>query len=146
MDSDETFNWWLTGFIDGEGCFRIHKEKSGGYYACHFTLKVRDDEQDILKEIVQRTGIGHLKRDINRSGNSRPCLVWVVHSKAECIKLVDFIDRYPLRAKKRRDYAIWREAVLHWVAMKKGSRWHGPRDWSTMIAFKHAIEAARIYL
>lgn len=141
---DREFAHWLAGFIDGEGCFRIHKEKGGGYYACHFTLKLRDDDRAILEEIVGRTGIGHLKPDLIR-GTSKPAMVWVVQSKAECVKLVALLDQYPLRAKKARDYAIWREAVAFWVAQPKGSRWHGPRDWSQMIAYKVAIEDARAY-
>ena len=141
---DGEFGHWLAGFIAGEGCFRVHKEKGGGYYACHFTLKLRDDERPILEEIVERTGIGHLKADLVR-GNSRPCLVWVVQSKAECVKLVDLLDRFPIRARKRLDYAVWREAVAHWVAAPRGNRWHGPRDWTAMIAYKAAIEDARAY-
>ena len=137
---------WLAGFIDGEGCFRVHKEKGGGYYACHFALKLRDDERAILERIVTETSIGHIKPDITGRGNSRPCLVWVVQSKAECVKLVALLDEFPLRAKKSRDYAIWREAVCYWQTMKRGNRWHGPRDWSRMIAFKSAIEAARAYI
>ena len=143
MDND--YGHWLAGFIAGEGCFRIHKEKGGGYYACHFTLKLRDDERPILEEIVNRTGIGHLKPDTSRNGNSKPCLVWTVQSKATCLQLVDLLDQFPIRARKAADYAVWREAVYYWVAMKKGNRWHGPRDWSQMIAYKKAIEEARHY-
>ena len=52
---------------------------------------------------------------------------------------------YPIRARKAADYAIWREAVLFWVAQPKGSRWHGPRDLSQIVAYKAAIEDARAY-
>jgi hypothetical protein len=141
---DTEFGHWLAGFIDGEGCFRVHREKGGGYYACHFTLKLRDDDRAILEDIVARTGIGHLKPDLVR-GSSKPAVVWVVQSKAECVRLVALLDRFPLRAKKRRDYEIWRQAVAHWVTAPRGNRWHGPRDWTQMIAFKHAIEDARAY-
>lgn len=139
------FGHWLAGFIAGEGCFRIHKGKGGGYYATHFTLKLRNDERPILEEIVARTGIGHLKADDTCRGNAQPTLVWTVQSKAECLKLVTLLDQFPIRARKARDYAIWREAVHFWVNQKRGNRWDGPRDWSQMIAYKTAIEAARAY-
>lgn len=142
---DREFGHWLAGFIAGEGCFRVHKEKGGTYYACHFTLKLRDDDRPILDEIAERTGIGFVKADVVRSGNSKPCATWTVQSKAECVKLVALLDQFPIRARKRRDYAVWREAVAYWVAQRKGSRWHGPRDWSAMIAYKAAIEDARAY-
>jgi hypothetical protein len=143
---DRDSGHWLAGLIDGEGCFRVHCEKRGTYYACHFTLKLRDDDTPILERIVTDTGIGHLKVDANRSGNSKPCMVWVVQSRAECLKLVTLLDEYPLRSKKARDYAIWREAVAHWTNGERGNRWHGPRDWSQMIAYKAAIEQARAYV
>jgi hypothetical protein len=143
MDND--FGHWLAGFIAGEGCFRVHKEKAGGYYACHFALKLRDDERPILSEIVSTTGIGHIKADAAGRGNSQPCAVWVVQSKAECLRLVTLLDPLPLRARKAKDYAIWREAVSYWATMPRGNRWHGPRDWSQMIAYKEQIEQARAY-
>ena len=142
---EDDFGHWIAGFIDGEGCFRVHKGKGGSYYSCCFTLKLRDDEEEVLNQIVEETGIGYLKPDRSRSGNSKPCLVWTVGSKETCVALVELLDRFPLRARKAQDYRIWREAVLFWVHQKKGNRWHGPRDWSQMIRYKKAIEEARRY-
>lgn len=53
IDVDDSFGHWLAGFIAGEGCFRVHKEKEGGYYACHFTLKLQDGDSAILHEIIE---------------------------------------------------------------------------------------------
>lgn len=142
----DSFGHWLAGFIAGEGCFRIHKGKGGGYYATHFTLKLRDDDTSVLQGIVDTTGIGHLKPDTNRSGNSHTAMVWTVQSKAECLKLVALLDQFPLRAKKARDYVVWREAVEFWVNQPKGNRWTGPRDWTRMIEYKAALEGARAYV
>jgi hypothetical protein len=48
------------------------------------------------------------------------------------------LDRYPLRAKKRRDYAIWREAVLEWATVP-----FGRQDWAKMAALRTALSASR---
>jgi hypothetical protein len=136
---------WLAGLIDGEGCFRVHKEKGGGYYACHFTLKLRDDDRAMLEEIVVMTGIGHVKADASRSGNSKPCAVWTVHSKDACARLVTLLDRFPLRSRKARDYEVWRRAVAVWLSMRRGHRWSGPRDWTPLIDLKLELEQAREY-
>ena len=142
---DTSFGHWLSGLIDGEGCFRVHKGKRGAYYATHFALKLRDDDTPVLREIWGQTGFGVLKPDRTRSGNSNPCMAWVIQSKADCLRLVELLDKYPLRSRKARDYVLWREAVEVWVSMNRGNRWHGPRDWSPMIRLKEAIEDARSY-
>ena len=144
---DSTFGHWLAGFSDGEGCFRIHKGKSGTYYACHFQIKLRDDDLDILAECQRRTRIGNIYRDTpsRQTRNSNPNATWVVQARAECWKLVSIFDQFPLRSKKARDYVIWKKALDIWTKMKRGSRWHGPRDWSPMIALKYELERTRAY-
>lgn len=140
------YGWWLAGLIDGEGCFRVHMSKGGGYYACHFSLKLRDDDLLVLRQIASFTRIGTIQRDRTRTGNSRPCASWVIQSRADCRALIDILDRFPLRTRKARDYAIWKKAVEAWERRKRGSRWHGPGDWTELIDLKQALEKAREYV
>jgi hypothetical protein len=145
----DAFGHWLAGFIDGEGCFRIQCGLAGRrfpYYTCQFSLKQRDDDGGLLREIVERTGIGRVRGDGTRSGNSKPCLRWCVESKADTAALVALLDRYPLRSRKRHDYAIWREAVIYRASDPRGNRWHGSRNWEPMADFKRRIEEARAYV
>ena len=117
--SGERFFDWLAGFIDGEGCFTIPDRQ--GHHAPRFTLVVRDDDQPILEEIVARTGIGRLYR-IAASGTSNPQAAWHVESKQGVAQLVRILDAHPLRARKARDYAIWREAVSEWHTFNRPKR------------------------
>lgn len=142
---DPPTGYWLAGLIDGEGCFRIHSQRRGDYFAPTFSLKLRDDDAPILREIVALTGIGRVTQDCSRSGNSRPCCVWRVDSRASTEALARLLDCFPLRTRKARDYAIWRRAIDTRAAMKRGNRWHGPRDWTSLISLKHELERARIY-
>lgn len=41
-----------------------------------------------------------------------PQVRWEVYRKADCLTLIDFFDKFPLQAKKAKDYALWKEAVL----------------------------------
>ncbi len=109
---DDAFGHWLAGFIDGEGSFQIVAFR--GRFDCRFRVKLRDDDRAILEEIVKRTGIGRIKTDAGH-GSSKPQAVWKVQNKAECLALVQLLDRYPVRAKKARDYVVWRAAVMLWL-------------------------------
>jgi len=139
---NDSFGHWLAGFIAGEGCFRVHKAKKGQYYSCHFHLKQRDDDTAILQEIVEKTGLGYIQQDLKGRNNSKPCAVWNVHSKQACLQLVRILDYYPIRGRKARDYAIWKEAVMHWTS--KGGGVHSDA-WRAMQEFKKDIEDARKY-
>lgn len=147
--NDDAFGHWLAGFIDGEGCFRIQcglSHRRFPSYVCTFSLKQRDDDASLLAAIAERTGIGGIREDRARPGGSKPCVIWRVESKADTMGLVRLLDRYPLRSRKRRDYAIWREAVLYRARDRRGNRWHGQRDWQPMAEFKRRIEEARAYV
>lgn len=140
---------WLAGLIDGEGCFRIQENKSRIHgpttYATSFALKLRDDDEPILREIIAHTGIGRFAYDLSRSGKSHPCAVWHVDSQQDCALLVELLDQHPLRTRKARDYAVWREAVVYWLSTPRGNRWHGPRDYAPMAELQAELLSAREY-
>lgn len=121
-DFDDGFGHWIAGFIDGEGHFGITqnpRRSTTGVpsYAPRFALGVRDDDIGILRRIVDATKIGSIQRTQVRDAN--PDARWVARTKSDCRRLVWFLDKYPLRAKKQRDYAIWREAVMLWQPKRK---------------------------
>lgn len=117
---EDAFGHWLAGFIDGEGCFFFHKKK-GQFSPPQFQLKLRDDDREILDECVRRTSLGRVI-PVLRRGASKPQSKWLITKRADCVALVRLLDRCPLRAKKRRDFAIWREAVALWNTQKKVGR------------------------
>jgi|SRR5271166_1451805 len=134
------FGNWLAGLIAGEACFRIHKVQGGKQYPCAFRIKLRYDDLPILREIKRRTGFGRINVFFKTKKKShRPQAAWIVESKAACLQLVKLLDRFPLRAKKRHDYSIWRKAVLY----QSFKRQRG--DWSQMIAYKKQIQKAQFY-
>ncbi len=147
------FGHWLAGFIDGEGTFFIRRHsgktpKARTAFHPEFRVKVRSDDRAILDTIQARTGIGYVK-DVKGSGNSKPQAEWIIVRKEDARRLCEILDRFPMRAKKARDYQVWRRAVLVWMEVRhlrsesRGSLRHPSQD--ILAVLKIEIEAIRRY-
>lgn len=142
--AEDGFGHWIAGFIDGEGCFVITCDKrrmrARAPYSCRFEISVRDDDADVLKEIARRTGLGHMAWcKQSGSAGTRPKASWRVMSRRDCLGLVALLDRFPLRAKKARDFEVWRTAVHEWL------RPHARGEYGRMPALKLQLHAVREY-
>jgi hypothetical protein len=105
----------LAGFLDAEGCFQIRPNNRGRTWSCHMTVAVRDDDADLLTDLCRVTGLGRVRAK-PAQGTSRPQACWTIASKRECAELARILRAFPLRARKRRDFAIWARAVDRWSA------------------------------
>lgn len=149
---DGEFGNWLAGFIDGEGCFIIqqlnHTPKNGrertGNYMARFHMNLRDDDVEILKEIIARTGIGVLGRRPPSKPTEGGQVNWQVAAKAEVMMLVNILDAHPLRAKKKEDYRLWREAVIAWCQTEHGK--NNGEVWKRMAQLKDELSRTRSYV
>ncbi len=115
MQPDEHFGHWFAGFTDGEGCFSIDKIRIS--YICKFTIALRVDDMPILEEIRARFQIGEVYH-LKPRNQSRAAAILRVARMDDVLKLVSILNRYPLRAKKRNDYIIWRDAVALWTGRR----------------------------
>jgi DNA modification methylase len=140
---DAGFAYWLAGLIDGEGHFAI-KKHSRGTHAPYFQLKMRLDERGTIEQIHRHLRIGTITEEQRDDAN--PMVKWTVQDKEGCKRLVDLLDKYPLRAKKRLDYNIWRDAVCEWADRGRGNRWHGAVDDSRMSALRGRLMRVRNYV
>lgn len=75
-----------------------------------------------------------------RGITSNPQAIFSCYSKSDCLKLVALFDQHPLRAKKARDYAVWREAVL-----LLNSSNYGGYSTNDIFALKEKLESGRVY-
>jgi hypothetical protein len=119
------FGHWLAGFIDGEGCFYMRLgdvSRKGKRTALdiRMTVGLRADERPIIEEILARTGLGRISMN-KAHGRRNPEVRWNVSKHSELMGLIEILDEFPLRAKKRRDYAIWRGATLAYLALGRKS-------------------------
>ncbi len=148
LAGDPAFGYWLAGLADGEGCFWVHRQKRGAYYAPQFKIKLRADDRPTLAFCQSVLGIGNLYEHAATTANGRnnnPSCSWVVQSAADVDKLAVFFQRFPLRSKKARDLAIWIRAIECVRSIPRGNRWHGPKDWTPLLAIKNELEAVRRY-
>lgn len=118
---DAALGNYMAGLIDGEGCFLIVKKPNGSLGA-RFRMDLRSDDREVLDELRDATGLGVVKTKHSPSMQS-PQVIWEIMRQEDCLKLVEILDACPLRAKKRVDYAHWREFVCWWTSRKAGSDW-----------------------
>jgi LAGLIDADG DNA endonuclease family protein len=106
------FGAWLSGFTDGEGCFNL-------YFTSHntpgaaFTIALRQDDDAVLRLIQSFWGCGRLylnsRITVGKRVFTAQYSVNVVPDLARI--LVPHFQRFPLFAKKSRDYLIWKEGI-----------------------------------
>lgn len=115
MTNDDALGGWVAGFTDGEGCFSLHagqrSDGAGFNVTCAFQIKVRADDRAALGLVREALGVGTIRESRVYRG-SREQVTFGVTRLDELVAVVAFFDRHRLRAKKRRDFAVWREAVL----------------------------------
>lgn len=112
------FGHWLSGFTDGEGCFGL-KWHSGNRRRtipwADFQIVLRLDDRPVLKLIQSFLGCGSIFENARKARTPGECPIAqfrILKIKSLAGVVVPHFDRYPLRAKKARDFVLWRTAVL----------------------------------
>lgn len=134
---DDAFGYWFSGFVDGEGHFDVRHTPSGSI-VCRFIIGLRANDLAILEECRDTLGIGKIRIQ-QCKGGIRTQARWSVDRKADVAKLVAVLDRYPLRAKKRNDFALWKRAVGLWMQVRSRRR----HDWTEMQLIAAQIREVR---
>lgn len=123
----EHFKSWLSGFIDGEGCFIIDPKAGTHYFRVRFVIHLRADDLDIIKEIKQYLGGMYYFRPYYQDKDNychSPQVCYHLNGAKNCLRLIKHLEKYPLQAKKREDFEIWREAIYLLIGKEhlKGKR------------------------
>lgn len=124
----DAFGNWLAGFVDGEGHFQLRYTRQQ-YIPCgSFCIKLRGDDLNILYEINKFLGCGSVHGQKER-GRSKPGAYYRISSTPLLRQiLVPLFEKYPLRAKKARDFAVWKQAVILMDAIQGRKRVIAARD------------------
>ena len=100
--------WFLTGFIDGEGCFRIPITKIdraiGWRVQLFFQITLHEKDEILLENIRNCLGVGK----IHKSGKN--LLQYRIQTFDELTVLLNHLENYPLISQKRADYELFRKA------------------------------------
>lgn len=119
QDDPEGFGYWLGGFADAEGTFRLSTSSRDIWTTRRgsFGISLRRDDVNILEEIkeflkcgkVYLTGEGKKKESLP---NTKLSAVFTIFRKNELGGvLAPLFTKHPLRAKKRLDFDIWRRGI-----------------------------------
>jgi len=114
----DIFGAWFSGFTDGEGCFGLNfsntHNRSNRSPQARFRIGLRKDDSNVLKLIQSYFGIGCIEysdRKLLRA-NTNPSCTWYLQNSKHCLEiLVPHFERFPLFAKKQRDFEIWKQGV-----------------------------------
>src|SRR5258705_2868188 len=103
---------WVTGFVDGEGCFHVginpHSDLKCGYQVLpEFTVVQHERDVQLLHALKGYFGCGVIRK------NHGDRMAFRVRSKEHLFNhIVPFFVRYPLRSMKRIDFEKFRDVVL----------------------------------
>nr|YP_009517227.1 LAGLIDADG homing endonuclease [Myochromella boudieri]AYE93138.1 LAGLIDADG homing endonuclease [Myochromella boudieri] len=100
--------WFLTGFIDAEGCFSIKiqqnvKLKTKWRVRPVFSITLHIKDLALLKSIKNNLGVGN----ISKSGEK--AVMFAVDSIKEIPVIINHFDKYPLITQKLSDYLIFKQ-------------------------------------
>ena len=103
---------WITGFVDGEGCFHVginaHKEMTTGYQVLlEFTVVQHKRDVQVLHALRAYFGCGVVR------SNHGDRMAYRVRSKEHLLKhIVPFFVEHPLKTKKNVDFKKFRRVLL----------------------------------
>lgn len=107
---DDAFGNWFAGLAAGEGCFTLERRAAGSIFP-RFRLCLRADDISVLEEVRSVLAFGTLHTTNSPTSNPNPMAAFSVSRLDCCISLVHIFSTFPLRAKKEKEFEIWRRAV-----------------------------------
>ena len=103
---------WITGFVDGEGCFHVgvnkHGDmKSGFQVSPEFTVVQHERDVQILHALRGYFGCGVIRR------NHGDRMAYRVRSQKDLLeRIVPFFEKHSLKTKKHVDFLKFRRVLL----------------------------------
>jgi hypothetical protein len=111
--ASDTDGGYISGLTDGEGHFRATSTKTPvgrKSYRVEFKIDLRADDRSVLEWACSYFGCGSVTTQPT-SGN--PMALFTVGGLYEIMQaVVPHFDRYPLKAKKLKDYLLWRRVAI----------------------------------
>jgi hypothetical protein len=107
---------WITGFVDGEGCFSIHLVRqphranrrgyTTGFQVAHrFVVTQGVKSVECLRTMQQYFGVGRLYCNCRRDNHKEDLYQFIVASRGDLLTtIIPFFRQYPLRTAKRFDF------------------------------------------
>ena len=103
---------WITGFVDGEGCFHVginpHREMTAGFQVLpEFTVVQHERDVQVLHALKAHFGCGVVR--VNHADR----MAYRVRSVKHLLEhIVPFFVEHPLKTKKNVDFQKFRDVLL----------------------------------
>ena len=103
---------WITGFVDGEGCFHVginkHSDMSAGYQVLpEFTVVQHERDVQVLHALK-----AHFDCGVVRTNHGDRLAYRVRGQKHLLERIIPFFVEHPLKTKKRVDFEKFRKVLL----------------------------------
>jgi len=106
---------FLAGFVQAEGHFAVLEQNAGQSLACVFSLRLRDDDTELIAWLQEITGLGTI-RPIAAARTSAPQSEWRISRRAEVREFCRLLTDHAMYGRKAREFAAWKRAVDAWTA------------------------------
>jgi LAGLIDADG endonuclease len=103
---------WITGFVDGEGCFHVginkHSDRKAGLQVLpEFTVVQHERDVQVLHALKAHFGCGVVRR------NHGDRMAYRVRGQRNLLEhIIPFFVEHPLKTKKRLDFEKFRRVLL----------------------------------
>jgi len=113
---------YLSGFVDGEGCFYVGFSKRNDLplkwqVITEFHLSQNPGGKNILEEFRKRLGCGYLKPNHPKNPKDRSWVLVIKNRKDLEKKLIPFFKQHPLHSKKQQEFLVFAKVL---TLIKKG--------------------------
>lgn len=103
--------YYVTGFVDGEGCFTtsIYKESrmlTGWQVKPLFTISLHNKDRKLLEAIQRFFGVGKIYK------HGKDSIQYRVSSLVNLKVIIEHFDKYPLITQKYADYLLFKQSVV----------------------------------
>lgn len=108
---------YIVGFTDGEGSFCVFVRKPAKptwntRVECHYYVKLREDDLNILKKIKSFFGCGIISYQKEYRLNQRDNYRYEISNLPDINRVViPFFKKHPLRSKRKKDFELFCKIV-----------------------------------
>ena len=125
-------NNWISGFVDGEGCFhvainKLEKMTIGWQVLPEFRIVQHERDIQILERIRNHLNVGVIRKNHDNRYELR------VRSLDDLNTIVVFFEQFPLFTKKRFDFDIFKKIIIL-MNQKRHLSEEGVRDIANLAA------------
>ncbi len=117
---------WITGFVDGEGCFTVSifrnptvKTRLGYQVFCEFVVTQGEKSISSLHILEKFFGCGYINRNRRKDNHHEDLMKYCVRALTDLEAIIiPFFEENRLQTYKRNDFAIFAK-IVHLVRQKK---------------------------